>query len=190
MKKIVGVVLCLLLTVCLLFGCSTQTVEKATDTMLEHGFEAWENPEIPISMLGLSEDEVKADGRYTKSTSESETYDAEYTIELNTGKEITLQMEEGRITRTSFFQMIYEPDSEFILEFFEGVDALREKYGEPKILLDGSQECTLDELMAIEVAGMDYFVSFSWFQDDLLIGAHHSRSYGYEHNSFSFNTRD
>ena len=49
--------------------------------MLEHGFEAWENPEIPISMLGLSEDEVKADGRYTKSTSESETYDAEYTIE-------------------------------------------------------------------------------------------------------------
>lgn len=165
------------------------TVERVTDRIIEKDFKPWENPEIPLSLLGLSEDEVKADGRYTKSKDGSEIYK----IELNSWDFVNVGTEKGKIKDITFF---YIKDillnDESTREFFEMIDTLSVKYGEPKIKLNDKIGYTMEELLEMEEADGSYSASLCWIQDDYLIIANHSPDwdFGFVHNFMRVNARD
>lgn len=137
MKRKISAVLGLLLVVCLLFGCggpqeNTLTVEEATDLMASESFDLGENPEVPLALLGLSEDAVREDSRYTRSMEDSEYYDEEYVYEWSEDEEISLAIIDGKIQKvwldyTSFDQPV-EKVAESTQEYAEVVYKLNSRY--------------------------------------------------------------
>lgn len=137
MKRKISVILGLLLIACLLFGCggpqeNTLTVEEATDLMASESFDLGENPEVPLALLGVSEDAVKEDSRYTRSMEGSEYYDEEYVYEWSEDEEISLAIIDGKIQKvwlyyTSFDQPV-EKVAESTQEYAEVVHELDSRY--------------------------------------------------------------
>ena len=108
MKRLVVIVLVLCFVCLFLAGCAPQateeeiqTVDEATAVMADSRFDVGTMTDVPVSLLGVSEDAIQKSAlysMYTKSTEDVIGADAEYTMEPTQGKEIKVQIEKGKVS--------------------------------------------------------------------------------------------
>lgn len=160
------------------------TVEEATDLMASESFDLGENPEVPLALLGLSEDAVREDSRYTRSMEDSEYYDEEYVYEWSDGKEIKIRITGGKVDSVwldyTRFDLSASKSDELTAEYMDTVDALAGQYFVSEIEL-GITPATMEELEEKALEGdFDSVVTFreteedSWFYIMAFRAAHQS----------------
>lgn len=170
MKKIVGVVLCLLLAVCLFAGCSGESkMESAVNTMASKDFSFSENLDVPLSLLNLSEEEVQSSSKFTASPI---TEDAtEYIWEFAEDRVIVLQTMNGKVNSVWYryvdFDLSDDEKQELTTEFAQAVDTLSGKYVQDDITINDVSGASVDQLAQALVAGdYDCHVTFHEKEED------------------------
>lgn len=170
MKKIVGVVLCLLLAVCLFAGCSGgNKIENAVNTMASEDFSFSEKLDVPLSLLNLSEEEVQSISKFTASPITEDV--TEYIWEFAEDREIVLQTMNGEVKtvwyRYTDFDLSDDEKQELTTEFAQAVDTLSGKYIQDDITINDVSGASVDQL-AQTLVGEDYncHVTFHEKEDD------------------------
>lgn len=178
MKRLVVIVLVLCFVCLFLAGCAPQAteeeiqaVDEATAVMADSRFDVGAMTDVPISLLGVSEDAIQKSALYTKSTEGVAGVDAEYKIELDQGKEIKVQINDGRvsnvwITISGSASIDGIEISATIEDFFDNIVEINNQYTLESMVV-GNEDVSADSWVASFASGDGQHCALTWDDDEV-----------------------
>lgn len=207
MKRLVVIVLVLCFVCLFLAGCAPQAteeeiqaVDEATAVMADSRFDVGTMTDVPISLLGISEDAIQKSAlysMYTKSTEDVIGADAEYTMEPTQDKEIKVQVEEGKVSnvwitvsRSAIFYSNVEL-WEIGEDFLDNIAEISDQYTIADMEVD-EEDATIDSWVSDFMSGTGKRCMMVLEDDEVpgfFIMAHgiYDAGSGYSYISYSFN---
>ena len=208
MKRLVVIVLVLCFVCLFLAGCAPQateeeiqTVDEATAVMADSRFDVGTMTDVPVSLLGVSEDAIQKSAlysMYTKSTEDVIGADVEYTMEPAQDKEIKVQINEGKVSSvwitvsgSLILNKNLEP-YEMINDLEQNILEISEQYTIADITVDEEAVGNTKSWTLALMAGDGQFCHVTFKDDEvpgffIMANGSYDASMGYIYTSYTFN---
>lgn len=178
MKRLVVIVLVLCFVCLFLAGCAPQAteeeiqaVDEATAVMADSRFDVGTMTDVPISLLGISEDAIQKSALYTKSTEDVAGVDAEYAIEPTQDKKIEVQVEEGKVSNvwiTASGPATVNSSTSLRVsaeDFWNNIWEINNQYTLGNIEVD-EEDATAESLLEALTSDNDHFCTIVWTDNE------------------------